>query len=250
MLIPGDFTEDRLLGGRVVLTQPRQGYRVAVDAVLLAAVTAAKAGERVLDLGTGVGASALCLATRVPGVAVTGLELQPELAALACANAAANDMAARVKIITGDLRNHESMPETRAFDRVMMNPPYLRAGTFVPAPDASKALANGEGAGDADLAAWVGCAATLLQPRGVLTLVQRADRLDEVIALLYRRFGAITLFPLWPKAGSAAKRILVGARLGVATPARLCPGLVLHEADGAFTPAAEAVLRGGCGLDL
>ena len=99
----GGATADRLLGGRVVLAQPRQGYRAAIDPVLLAAATPAAAGERVLDLGCGAGAASLCLAARVPAVVVIGLELQPELASLAEQNAAANGLADRVRIVRGDL---------------------------------------------------------------------------------------------------------------------------------------------------
>ena len=72
-----ETTEDALLGGRVRLLQLRRGYRVAVDSVLLAASVEASAGARILDLGCGTGAVALCLAARVPGVTVVGLELQP-----------------------------------------------------------------------------------------------------------------------------------------------------------------------------
>ena len=242
------FTEDRLLDGRVVLTQPARGYRVAIDAVLLAAATAANPGERVLDLGTGVGASARCRATRVAGVTVVGLELQPELATLAVANAASNGLAGRVAIMTGDVRTPRQPLAPWSFHRIMANPPYLRAGTHTPSADPSRAAANGEG--DADLGAWIECAATLLRPRGVMTLIHRADRLDEVIALMHKQFGGIVVFPLWPRAGAAAKRILVSGRRGVASPARLAAGLVLHDAGGGFTPEADAVLRGGSGLEL
>jgi tRNA1(Val) A37 N6-methylase TrmN6 len=52
------------------------------------------------------------------------------------------------------------------------------------------------------------------------------------------------VYPLWPGCDRPAKRVIVQARRGVATPLRLAPGLVLHEADGRYTPAADAVLRG------
>jgi len=77
--------------------------------------------------------------------------------------------------------------------------------------------------------------------------VHRADRLDALLAALSGRAGEIVVFPLWPRQGQAAKRILVRARKQVATPLRLSPGLVLHEADGRFTAAANAVLRDGAG---
>ncbi len=242
------ISHDALLGGRVRLAQPCQGYRVAVDAVALAAAVAARPGERVLDLGTGVGACALCLAVRVPGVLVTGLELQPALAALAADNVGANDLVGRVNILTGDLRYPPPELAPASFDRVMANPPYLRPGSHTPSPDLSRATANSEG--EASLSDWIDVAARMLRPRGYITLVHRADRLDEVISLLHKEFGALVLFPLWPRAGVAAKRILFTGRLGAASPSRLAAGLVLHGDGGGFTAGAQAVLRDGGGLEL
>lgn len=244
----GEISNDRLLGGRIALAQPQSGYRVAVDAVLLAAAVAARPGERVLELGSGVGAGALCLAHRVPGVTVVGLEIQGGLSALAAANIAANGLAERVRVVTGDLRCPPAGLIAGSFDRVMANPPYLKAGAHTPSPDRSRAAANGEGG--AELADWIAAAARMLRPKGYLTLIHRADRLDEAISLLHKEFGALVVFPLWPRAGVAAKRVLLTGRLGAASPARLAPGLALHEAGGGFTAAAEAVLRDGGGLEL
>jgi tRNA1(Val) A37 N6-methylase TrmN6 len=241
------WSEDRLLNGRIRLKQPRQGYRAAIDPVLLAAATPALPGERVLDVGAGVGAASLCLAFRVPGTQVTGLELQPDLAELAAANIRDNNLEDRVRILTGDLVSPPDGLPPSGFDRVMSNPPFQKAGTHTPPPGASRALAHGEGS--ADLAAWVAFCTRMLKPRGTLTLVHRADRLDDLIALLHGRFGAVTLIPLWPKAGRPAKRVLITARRGARSPAFLPAGLVLHEADGSFTPAAEAILRHGQALE-
>ncbi|WP_247881145.1 tRNA1(Val) (adenine(37)-N6)-methyltransferase [Skermanella sp. TT6] len=241
-------TADRLLGGRVALMQPARGYRAAIDPVLLAAATPAAAGDRVLDVGAGVGAATLCLAARVPGADVTGLELQPGLAALGAENVRANGLEDRVRILEGDLLAPPEELAHTAFDRVMTNPPFQEAGTHTPPPDGSRALAHGEGA--ADLAAWLDFCARRVKPRGTLTVIHRADRLDDLISLLRGRFGGITLVPLWPKAGRPARRIVVTARKGARSPARLMPGLVLHEADGGFTGAAQAILRDGAALDL
>lgn len=241
--------EDRLLGGRVRLAQPDRGYRAAVDPVLLAAAVPAREGEHVLDLGAGVGAASLCLAARVAGCRVTGIELQPELADLAARNAEASGLGDRVRVVRGDLL--APPPELAGlagrFDHVMANPPYLKAGSHTPPPDASRAIAHGEG--EADLADWVACCARMLRPRGTATFVHRADRFDEIAALLRRRFGGIVLFPLWPRPGRPARRILVQARLGSRAPASVEAGLVLHGEAG-YTAAAEAVLRHAAALTL
>ena len=245
---PTAGAEDALLGGRVRIVQPPDGYRAAIDPVLLAAATAAEPGERVLDVGAGTGAASLCLAVRAPACRIVGLEKHPEVAAYASHNIELNGLQARAWVVVGDLLNPPLMVAPGSFDRVMMNPPYLKADAATLPPDPWKAAANVEG--EATLAHWIAFAATMLKMRGWLTLVHRADRVDEILALLHGRFGSTTLFPLWPRAGEPAKRVLVSAQRGGKAPTTLAAGLVLHEADGRFTAAAEAVLRDGAALTL
>src|SRR5438105_8987545 len=88
--LPDGITEDAFLGGRLRLRQPRAGHRAGHDAVLLAAATAARAGDRVVDFGAGVGAAGLALASRVAGIDLKLVEIDPGLARLARDNAAAN----------------------------------------------------------------------------------------------------------------------------------------------------------------
>lgn len=241
-----ETSDDSLLAGRVLLRQPACGYRAAIDPVLLAAAVPALPGETVLDLGCGAGAATLCLAARLPGCRILGIELDPETAALAAGNAARNGFADRVEIRAADLAQRSALPG--GIDRAMMNPPFLAAGTHTRAATAHKARSHGEGA--LDLAGWVEAARLSLRHRGTLTVVHRADRIDDLLAALHGRFGAIQVFPLWPRAGVAAKRVLVEATLGGRGAARILPGLVLHQEGGAYTEAAQAVLRDGHALPL
>ena len=241
-------TEDALLGGRVRLRQPAAGYRVAIDPVLLAAAVPAAPDDSVLDVGCGVGAAALCLAARVPGVRVAGIDTQRDLVRLANDNILLNDLAGRVSAMVGDLLRPPPRLEPGSFAHVMANPPFLERGQATPSPDPGKAEAQIEG--EADFAAWVRFALAMLRAKGTVTFIHRADRLEHVLAQLAARAGDIAVFPLWPGAGKPARRVIVRARKGVATPSRLLPGLVLHAADGRFTEAAEAVLRGGAPLAL
>jgi tRNA1(Val) A37 N6-methylase TrmN6 len=244
----GALTEDGLLGGRVRLRQPANGARVAIDPIFLAAAVPAEPEQLVLDIGCGSGAATLCLAARVPRCRVVGLELQRDLARLAAGNAALNGMESRVTIVAGDLLRPPPRLSPGMFHHVMANPPYVGRGRGTPATDPAKAAATIEG--EAELVDWVRVALAMVRPKGSLTFVHRADRIDALLGLLAGRAGEIAVFPLWPAAGRAASRILVRARKQVAAPARLLPGLVLHEADGRFTAAAEAVLRGGEALAL
>jgi tRNA1(Val) A37 N6-methylase TrmN6 len=236
-----EVTEDSLLGGRVRLAQPARGYRAAIDPVLLAAGVQAPPGARVADLGCGVGAVALCLLTRVGEIKVRGLEIQEDLAQLARGNARANGLDVTFAVETGDILAPPAAFGPGSFDQVVFNPPFTPAAAGRPSPSPGRALANQES--DAGLEDWIGAALKLLVPKGRLTFIQRADRLEAVLAALAGRAGGIDVFPLWPEAGRPAKRVIVTARKGVAAPSRLSAGLVLHAADGSFTPEAQAVLQ-------
>ncbi|MEO8560172.1 MAG: methyltransferase [Rhodospirillales bacterium] len=241
------ISQDALLDGRVRLLQPVAGYRVAIDAVILAAAIEAEANETILDVGMGAGAASLCLAARVPGCRVVGVEVQRELAALASRNVQLNGMEARVETIVADVAKR--MPPRLApgtFHHVMTNPPHLAPDSATAPRDPSKSIANVESS--ADLGAWLNFCLIMLRSKGSLTVIHRADRLGEILALLKGKAGEIVIFPLWPGEGKAAKRVLVRARKSVATPLALAPGLVLHEDNGDYTVAAEEVLRHAAAL--
>ena len=248
-ITPMEITEDRILGGRIRLRQPKQGYRAAIDPVFLAASVPAVRGDRVLDLGMGVGAAALCLALREPGCRVSGIEINRDLVRLAADNIALNDVGARVDVMVGDLIRPPSRLVPGSFHHVMANPPYVEEGAGTPSPDPGKARANIEG--EATLGHWVRMGLMMLRPRGTLTIVHRADRLDGLLAELYGKAGGIVVFPLWPDQTSRpAKRVLIRAVKGSLTPLRLAAGLVLHEAGGGYSASADQILRDGASLPL
>jgi tRNA1(Val) A37 N6-methylase TrmN6 len=237
------LTRDAFLGGRLSLLQPREGYRAGTDPVLLAAYVPARAGESVLDLGCGAGTAALCLAARVPGLHLHGLELQPAYAELARRNARDNGITLHVH--DGDLRAMPKDLRALAFDHVLSNPPFHSAAT--PSRDAGRAVAHHEaGAGLAD---WIVAGLRRLRPGGTLSLVQRIDRLPKALAALASRAGAVEVLPLAARAGRPAGRFLLRARKGSRRPFMLHAPLVLHEgpahlADGDdYAPLARAVLR-------
>ena len=245
---------DRLLDGRITLLQPSTGYRAAIDPVLLAAaVPVAASDQAVLDVGCGSGAAMLCYAERVPAARIIGLELQPLRAQEARENVRINMMAERVDILIGSLLHPPPELQPGSFAEVFANPPYLQQSRADRRAAPDDAIETVEG--DAKLADWIAFCAEMAAPKGGVTLIHRADRLDEIIALLRERAGGIVVFPLWPRAAEDgapvdAKRVLVHARKGSEAPLRLSGGMVLHDSDGVYTHAAEAVLRHGKALSI
>lgn len=243
-----ELTLDRLLGGRLRLWQPRAGYRAATDPVLLAAAVAARPGQAVLELGCGAGAGLLALGLRVPDLALAGVERQADYAALAQRNAAENGLA--VQVFQADLTRLP--PEARrAFDQVLMNPPWFDPADPA-AADPGRDAAQRE---ETPLEAWIAAGLARLAPGGWLTLIHRAERLPAILSALQGPAGAIAVRPLAPRAGRPAGRVLVQARKGARGPFRLLAPLVLHAGDAHpgdrdhFTPQAQAVLRDGAALD-
>ena len=243
-------SEDTLLGGRIRLRQPVQGYRVAIDPVLLAAAVPAGPGDRVLEIGAGTGAAALCLASRVEGCFVTGLERDQDLAALCRQNVAANGLDRNVEIIVGDLRAPPARLGPASFDHAMANPPWL-SGEAGPAPrNRQRAKAHVEQG--ADLIHWVRFAATMLRRGGTLTTILTAERLDEHLAAYTASgIGETAVVPLWSKNdGRPAHRVVLRGRKDIRAPVSLLPGFVLHVSNGGYSPEIEPILRHGAALDF
>jgi len=251
MSAQGDFSDDAALGGRLVLRQPRRGHRFGHDSILLAAATQALAGEHAVELGAGVGAAGLALARRVAGLTVTLVEIDPALAGLARDNALRNGLGERVRAVCLDVAGPAGAfaaaglkPGTA--DRVLMNPPFNAAQN--PSPQRGRRVARIAPPGT--LGRWLAVAARLLRPGGAVTLIWRADGLDEVLAALGSEFGAVSILPIHPKPAMPAIRVLAGAVKAQRGPLTLLPGLVLADAGGKPSPQAEAVLRHGATLPL
>ena len=243
-------SEDTLLDGKVRLRQPAEGYRVAIDPVLLAAAVPAGPGEHVLEIGAGTGAAALCLASRVEGCLVTGLERDRDLAALCRHNVEANGLDRAVDVIVGDLRAPPARLGPASFDHAMANPPWLSESDGPPPRNRQRARAHVEQG--ADLMHWVRFAATMLRRGGTLTTILTAERLDEHLgAYTASGIGETTVVPLWSKSdGRPAHRVILRGRKDIRAPVSLLPGFVLHASDGGYSPAISRILRHGAALDF
>ena len=238
---------DAILGGRLRLRQRRDGHRVGLDAILLAAA-AGMPVARLTDVGAGVGAVGLALLQR--WLAATGelVEIDPELAALAEENAALNGLAARARVVVADALEPKGRRAAgladEAADLVVANPPYLAAEAARASPDPRRARAHVAGVGSTALADWVVACLALLAPGGRFVMIQRADALPALLPAFAGRLGDVALRPVHPRADAPAIRLLISGIKGSKAPLRLLPGLTLHGADGAATPLAAAIQLG------
>jgi tRNA1(Val) A37 N6-methylase TrmN6 len=245
-----ELSEDRWLGGRLVLAQPRRGHRVGTDAALLVAAAGDARQGRIVDVGAGVGAVGLALAERSPLASADLVEIDPELARLAESNAARNGLQARTRVLRLDALNPKERRSAGLVDGladcVVTNPPFFEAKTVRVSPDEGKARAHvldGEEAG-ASLADWIQASLAILAPGGRFVMIHRPDALRAILDGIGGRLGALALLPVHPRAGASAHRLLVSGVKGSKAPLRIASGLVLHGADGRLTAEADAIHRG------
>ena len=241
-----DITQDGFLGGRLQLYQPKKGYRAGIDPVLLAAACPAKSGEHVLELGCGVGVASICLMARVPEVRLHGVEILPEYAQLARDNAAQNNFEFEVQV--ADVSARPTPFNGREFHQIIMNPPYFKAQSISVSPDVGRASGRAELVA---LSLWVQTAAKRLRPKGYLTLIQRVERLPDILASFATSLGSVSVQPLASRAGRAPHLVLVRARKAGRAAFQLLPTRNLHfgmahvQDQPDYAPEIFAVLRNG-----
>jgi tRNA1(Val) A37 N6-methylase TrmN6 len=216
---------------------------------LLAAAAGAPEG-RIADIGAGVGAVGLALTQRSERAFADLVEIDPEMARLAGINAGRNGLQTRARVLRLDIlkpseRRGEGLAGEIA-DCVVTNPPFFESGAIRVSPDPQRARAHvfRPEEGGATLEAWIRASLALLKPGGRFVTIHRPDALPSILAAAERRLGALALLPVHAFAGDRAHRVLISGVKGSKAPLRIAPGLVLHEADGRLTAAADAIHRG------
>lgn len=237
-----NLTQIDILGERLKLLQPENGFRLSVDAVFLAAACPIKSGQTLLDMGCGVGNSGLCVMARVDDIHLTGIDVQPFCIETITQNADLNNFSDRTNFILSDIREHQIDPAQR-YDHIICNPPYMEAGKHITSPTPHKAISNGHLDDDISIRDWVKSGLNLLKSKGSLTLIHRADATDSIIRAMGKSFGQIEIIPIFSKSGSDAKRVIIRAIKDRQTPCIIRSGLIVHEQDGNYTARAQDILR-------
>jgi len=247
----GSLRQDAFLGGALQLWQPQKGYRAGIVPVLLAASVRAQEGDSILDLGCGAGAAALCLGSRVPGLRLTGLEVQPEMAELARRNG--EEAGLDFDVYGGDVSAPPSALREQSFDHVISNPPYYDRGRGSSAPDTTRETALGEVVA---IEQWVKLAAKRLKPKGFLTMIAKADRLEDILPAARNRLGSLEVLPLAARSEQAAELALFRGRKDGRAALVLHAPVVLHQGDTHpgdkehYTPQISDILRRGAALSF
>ena len=236
-----DFTADYLLDKQIRIFQPVDGYRASTDAVFLSSlISQVKANEQILDVGSGTGAVSLCLAHRFPQNKIIGLEIQSKLAELSNMSAAANGFE-NLQYLNFDIQQPQTVLPYGSFHHVISNPPY--SDHDMPSPKLGKATAHNFR--DFHLSEWIDFMLKMLRPQGYFYMVNRAEAVDEILACLYKKTGAIDIVPLYSKVDQPAKRVLISARKNSKAPTKIEQGLIVHNRDGSYTEKAHCILRLG-----
>jgi tRNA1(Val) A37 N6-methylase TrmN6 len=241
----GEFTEDAFLGGQLRLRQRKSGHRAGHDAMLLAAATPARTGDRVVDFGAGVGAAGLAVARRVAGIELALVEIDQGLADLARGNAVANAIAADVIVL--DVTSAAAAFAAAGLspdsvDVVLMNPPFNDPARHRASPDKTRELAHV--ATVATLESWIHAGRRILKSGGVLSLIWRADGLVELLAALDRGFGSLAILPVHSDAATPAIRVLIRAIKGGKAPTRMHAALLLKNESGVPNKQVQEILAG------
>ena len=246
-----EVTEDAFLGGRLRLRQLKSGHRAGHDAMLLAAATPATPGNRVVDFGAGVGAAGLAVARRVATIDLVLVEVDAALAALARANAAANAIAADVVVLDIEASANSFAAAGLTPDSaeiVLINPPFNDSARHRASPDRARETAHIATA--TTLESWVHAARRILKPKGVLTLIWRADGLAEVLSALDRGFGSLEILPVHANFTAPAIRILIRAVKGGRAPMQIHASLLLNDESGVPNKRVQEILAGEGTLPL
>ena len=227
-------TTDTFFGGKLRINQEAAGYRFSIDAVLLAHHVRPRAGEKLLDLGTGCGIIPLILAYRNPEITAIGIEIQHELADLAISNVNANHMRNRIAVLQLDMRNLKPVMIDGPADVVVCNPPYRSPNSGRLNPDAQRAIARHEL--KVSLIDVLETAHRVLRTTGRFLTIYPAQRIAELLFQMHLA-GIEPKFmrTIHSRLEEKAKLILVGGTKGAQTGMTIGSPLIIYAEEGRYS---------------
>jgi tRNA1Val (adenine37-N6)-methyltransferase len=237
-----ELTRDTFFDGRLIVSQTREGYRFSIDAVLLAAAVRPQQSDTLLDLGTGSGIIPLILALRHPGLHITAVEIQPELASIAETNVADNQMGRQITVACTDMRLLPADDIMGPFDWVVSNPPYRRPHSGRINSNNQRAVARHEIA--VNLEQVLNCAKRMLRTGGQFGTIYPAQRAID----LAERMRRACIEPKWiqtvhSRSDQEAKLVLVRGIKDGRPGLNIAAPLAVYRPDGGYSEAVQAMMR-------
>ena len=242
-----EFTKDSFLGGGIKIWQPKKGYRAGIDPILLAASVNVSAGQKVLDLGCGVGTASFAIGYRVKNVELYGIEIQKVFADLADLNSKENGIEFQVEC--SNISNLSSNITSKNFDHVIANPPYFDRKSSVRGINLSKEKSFGD---TRPISEWLKVAAKRAKPKGFVHFIVRSDRLMEIFTNMPNSLGSLVITPVISRKNENAKLTILHAKKNGRAGFIISSPIVLHplksDSREKYVPEVDKVLRNGASL--
>lgn len=232
-LKPEERLDDLQLNGYEIIQHPGK-FCFGMDAVLLANFARVKAGEKVLDLGTGTGIIPILLTAKTPGEHFTGLEIQDESADMARRSVLHNHLEDKVNIVTGDIKEAATIFGPVSFDVITTNPPYMIGSHGIANASDTKAIARHEVLCTLD--DILRESARILKPGGRFYMVHRPFRLAEILS----KMVAVGLEPkrmrmVHPFIDKEPNMVLVEGKRGANSRMTVERPLVVYKETGVYS---------------
>jgi len=246
-----NITEDSFLDGKLSLFQPTKGFRAGLDSVLLAASVNAKPGEKVLEIGAGVGTVLFCLMNRISGLEATGIEIMEEYHSLSLLNAQKNKINAN--LILGDFFTYGNLKK-EIFDQIFFNPPYYPVSNYKISDNKLLEIAHIEYPGI--LKKMLTFALKRCKPYGYITLIHRPSRISDILSIFKNVAGDIKILPIVSSNSKNASRMIIRARKSAKGDTKLLNPLYLYKDSKKmgqkkqYTFEIQNILRNGHGLNF
>lgn len=205
-------------------------FKPSTDTFLLGDFAEVRRGERVCDLGAGIGLLGLLLLARQQELHITNIDIDSAACALAEENAAVNGLEDRVAVLRADLRDRTALPKAGSFDLCVANPPYFP-------PHTGRVAEGSRGVQRAELQCTMdelcAAAAYLLRSGGRLYLIHRAERTAELTDILRRhRLEPKELRFVQKDSRTPPRLVLLGCRRDGGTGLTVRTPLLLQDEHG------------------
>ncbi len=242
MIVEHDLTKD----GALKILQDTTKNSYTFDSVLLANfVSLNKKSKLVVDLCSGNAPIAMLLTRRKTKnpLQIKAVEIQSEIANLGAESIAINQLN-NVEMLNRDLINISDEIGKNMYNVVTCNPPYFKVSDEGNINESrSVAIARHEIL--VNLEQIIVESRKLLDNNGVLAMVFRPERIDELIILLEKhKFKLKRIRFVYPKMGENCNTILIEAKRGQNKGQVIIEQpLYVYNQDGTHTEEAKAIIN-------